>query len=64
MIRKHVLIKFIDYKKAYINMIREEHWKHLEKKRVSADLLRKEKNAYENTINCIKKIWDGHHGVR
>jgi hypothetical protein len=32
MIRKHVLIKCIDYKKAYINMIREEHWKHLEKK--------------------------------
>jgi hypothetical protein len=40
---------FIDYKKVFDSVRRD-----LEKLRISADILRKVKNTYEKTINCVK----------
>jgi hypothetical protein len=45
---------FIDYKKAFGSMKREEISRSSTKIGVSADLLRKVKNTYKNTIHFVK----------
>jgi hypothetical protein len=48
------LMVFVDYKKAFYSVKREDTWKILEKTGIAADLFRKVKNTYKRTINCIK----------
>jgi hypothetical protein len=52
--RKEFLMVFIDYKKAFDSVKREEMWESLEKIGIAVDLLRKAKNTYKRTVNCIK----------
>jgi hypothetical protein len=45
---------FIDNKKVFVSVRREEIWKCLEKLGISTDLLRKVKNTCEKTTNCVE----------
>jgi hypothetical protein len=51
---KELLMVFIDCKKAFDSMKREEVWKSLEKIGIAADMLRKVKNTCKMTPDCNK----------
>jgi hypothetical protein len=51
---KEFLMVFVDYKKAFDSVKKEEISKSLEKIGIAAYFLRKVKNTYKRTINCVK----------